>query len=46
MLENGNLTKAASQAIDEPDQNVLSAYPWEVVNVELMSYDSEYTNYL
>lgn len=46
MLEDGNLTKAATQAIDEPDQNVLQAYPWEVVNIELMNYDEEYLDYL
>jgi len=46
MLEDGDLTKAATQAIDEPDQNVLQAYPWEVVNIELMNYDKEYLDYI
>jgi hypothetical protein len=46
MLEDGNLTKAATQAIDEPDQNVLQAYPWEVVHIGLMNYDKEHIDYL
>ena len=34
------------KTIDEPDQKVPQAYPWEMINIKLMNYNKEYFYYL